>query len=83
MLATCLAIIVAAISAVVMWWKRRPQGRVGVPPYPADPKVYQALWAVAIAVGVALPITGLAVVAMVAVDLLIIRMVPPLRRAFG
>ncbi|WP_413991566.1 PepSY-associated TM helix domain-containing protein [Labrys okinawensis] len=83
MLATCLAIILASVSGVVMWWKRRPAGKVGVPPYPADPKVYRALWVVAIAVGIALPITGLAILTMVAADLLIIRTIPPLRRAFA
>lgn len=83
MLATCLAIILASVSGVVMWWKRRPNGKVGVPPYPADPKVYRALWIVAIAVGIAFPVTGLAILIMVAADLLIIRTVPPLRRAFA
>lgn len=83
MLAACLAIILASISALVMWWKRRPAGKVGVPPYPADPRVYRALWAVAVALGLAFPITGLAILAMVGFDLLVIRAVPPLRRAFA
>lgn len=83
MLATCLAIIVSSISGVVMWWKRRPAGVVGVPPYPTDPKVYRALWLAMAVVGLAFPVTGIAIVAMLAIDLLVVRTVPPLRRAFG
>jgi uncharacterized iron-regulated membrane protein len=30
MAGTCLAIIVMSVAAIVMWWKRRPRGRVGV-----------------------------------------------------
>lgn len=83
MLATCLCIILASVSAVVMWWKRRPLGKVGVPPYPTDPKVFRFLWIAAAAVGVIFPITGLAILAMLAFDLLAIRTIPPLRRAFA
>jgi len=28
----CLMILLSAVSGVVIWWKRRPQGKVGVPP---------------------------------------------------
>ena len=83
MLATCLAVIVMSVAAAVMWWKRRPQGRLGVPPYPENKRVYLALWGIAVAVGLLFPITGLAIAAMIALDLLLIRWVPPLRRAFA
>ena len=42
MLATCFAIILSA-AAVIMWLKRRPSGRLGVPPYPVGRKVYGSL----------------------------------------
>ena len=83
MLTTCVAIILSSLAAVVMWWKRRPVGRVGVPPYPAEARVYRALWIAAVALGLVFPITGIAIVAMLIVDLLVVRTVPPLRRAFA
>ena len=83
MAATCLAIILASVTGGVMWWKRRPVGRVGVPPYPADTRVYRGLWIAAAALGLVFPITGLAILLMLAGDLLVIRTVPPLRRAFA
>ena len=36
MLATCLAIILMCVSAVVMWWKRRPKGKFAAPLYPKE-----------------------------------------------
>ena len=83
MLATCLAIILSSVAALVMWLKRRPAGRLGVPPYPTSRRVYGALWAMAIAFGVLFPLSGLLIVAMLAVDLLLVRNVAPLRRAFS
>jgi uncharacterized iron-regulated membrane protein len=83
MATTCLAIILMSVSAVIMWWKRRPRGRVGVPPHPSDRCVYTGLWLAALAVGVLFPVTGIAILVMLAVDWLVIRTIPPLRRAFS
>jgi uncharacterized iron-regulated membrane protein len=83
MLATCLAIILSCVTAVIMWWKRRPAGRVGVPPPPQQRSVYIGLWVIAVVFGIAFPLTGLAILSMIAFDQLVIRFVPPLRRAFS
>ena len=83
MLAACLATVFASVSALVMWWKRRPVGRVGVPPEPVDARVYRGLWIAAVVFGLAFPVTGLAILGMLALDLLVLRTVPPLRRAFA
>ena len=83
MLAACLATVLASVSGMVMWWKRRPVGRVGVPPEPVDARVYRGLWIAAVVFGLTFPITGLAILAMLAIDLLLVRTVPPLRRAFA
>ncbi len=83
MLGTCLAIALASVSAVVMWLKRRPSGRLGVPPYPTSRRVYGALWAMAALFGVLFPLSGLMILAMVAFDLLVVRNVPQLRRLFA
>ncbi len=83
MATTCLAIVLMSVSAVIMWWKRRPRGRVGVPPHPSDRCVYTGLWLAALAVGVLFPVTGIGILLMLAVDWLVIRTIPPLRRAFS
>ncbi|MDX3928772.1 MAG: PepSY domain-containing protein [Shinella sp.] len=83
MLATCLAIILSSVAAAVMWWKRRPEGRLGVPPAPREKAIYAGLWLIAVVFGIAFPLTGLAIVAMIVLDLTVIRFVPPLRRVFS
>ncbi|KQS75364.1 hypothetical protein ASG25_08650 [Rhizobium sp. Leaf384] len=83
MLATCLAVILSSVAAVVMWLKRRPAGRLGVPPYPTSRRVYGVLWGMAVVFGVMFPLSGLLIVAMVGIDILVIRRVPVLRRTFA
>ncbi|CAN7689689.1 PepSY-associated TM helix domain-containing protein [Rhizobium sp. LjRoot254] len=83
MLATCLCIVLMCVSAAVMWWKRRPSGRLGVPPAPPRKSVYIGLWAIAAVFGLAFPMTGIAIVVMVLLDQTILRLIPPLRRIFS
>ncbi|NSY19432.1 PepSY domain-containing protein [Neorhizobium sp. AL 9.2.2] len=83
MLATCLAIVFTCVTAVVMWWKRRPSGRLGVPPMPPSRSVYFGLWLITLVFAIAFPMCGIAIVAMIAFDQIVVRFVPPLKRAFA
>ncbi|KQY12279.1 PepSY-associated TM helix domain-containing protein [Rhizobium sp. Root482] len=83
MLVTCLAIILMCMSAIVMWWKRRPSGSLGVPPMPPRKSVYIGLWTIAAIFGLAFPMSGIAILVMVLVDQVVLRLAPPLRRAFA
>ncbi|WP_457582586.1 PepSY-associated TM helix domain-containing protein [Ensifer canadensis] len=82
MLATCLAIIGVSVSAVVMWWKRRPAGRIGVPPMPPRRSIYAGLWLMALVFGLAFPLTGIAIVVMIVADQFLM-LVRPLRRVLS
>ena len=83
MLATCFLVIAMSVSGVVMWWKRRPAGRIGVPPAPRETRIYLGLWAIAAVFGVLFPLTGITILAMIVLDQCVIRTVPPLRRFFS
>lgn len=83
MLTTCLAIILTSVSGIVMWWKRRPSGRLGVPPMPSQKGVFITLTLVILGFGVAFPLTGFAILAMLIVDQLITRIPSPLKRVFS
>lgn len=83
MLATCLCIVLVCVTGIVMWWKRRPSGRMGVPAMPTERNVYLGLWIIAGLFGLAFPMSGVAIAAMIAVDQSVIRFVPPLKRAFA
>lgn len=73
MLAACLAIILMAVSAVVMWWKRRPEGALGAPRYPADYRIPRTILIIASSVGVLFPLVGLTLVVALTVDALLPR----------
>lgn len=83
MLSACLAVIAMSVSGVVMWWKRRPKGRIGVPPGPRDARIYAGLWGIALVFGLLFPLTGLTILAMIVLDQVVIRFLPPLRRIFS
>ncbi|MGZ2482308.1 putative iron-regulated membrane protein [Rhizobium pisi] len=83
MLATCLAIVLSCVTAVVMWWKRRPTGRLGVPPMPPRRSVYYGLWVITGIFAIAFPMSGLAIVVMIAFDQLVVRFVPLLKRVLA
>lgn len=68
LLAACIAIVALAVSAGVMWWKRRPAGSLGVPPMPSDKRVFRGLLAILVAGGIVFPLVGVSLVIMLALD---------------
>lgn len=68
MLGTCLAIILMATSAIVMWWKRRPQSSLGAPRYPSDYRVPRTILIIACALGLIFPLVGLTLVIALIID---------------
>lgn len=74
LLAACLAIVLLAVSAAVMWWKRRPAGSLGVPPLPSDRGVFRGLIAILAIGGIAFPLVGISLLVMLALDWLGTRM---------
>lgn len=64
----CLAIVLLCVSAAVMWWKRRPRGSLGVPPLPADRRVLRGVLALMTLGGIAFPLVGASLLAMLLID---------------
>ncbi|TCP34915.1 PepSY domain-containing protein [Sphingomonas sp. BK235] len=62
MLAACVALALLCVTAPVMWWKRRPRGRVGAPPGQSG----AGLVAIMGVAGLLFPLTGLTMVAALA-----------------
>ncbi len=79
----CLLLLWMAFTAVVMWWKRRPRGKVGLPRRPANVALPRALKVSAAAMGIVYPLWGASALAMVGIDRFVIRRMGRLRRAFG
>ena len=76
----CLGVIFLCLGSVVMWWKRRPAGRIGAPPLPSE--VPFSGWLVLALVGLsfAVPVLGLTLMAVAVLDLVVLRAIPPLKR---
>lgn len=62
MLTGCLGLLLLAVSAPVMWWKRRFR----VPPAPDNPRSLRGVAAILLAVGLLFPLTGATMVAALA-----------------
>jgi uncharacterized iron-regulated membrane protein len=71
LLAVCVAIVVLAVSAGVMWWKRRPSGLLGVPPAPLNRRVFRGLIAILVIGGIVFPLVGVSLLVMLALDWLL------------
>ncbi|ANH68085.1 PepSY domain-containing protein [Mitsuaria sp. 7] len=68
MLAGCLSIVGLAVSAVVMWWKRRPRGRLAAPPRRAGDRAAIGAIVVAAALGALYPLLGASMIAALVID---------------
>ena len=67
----CLVVIFACVSGVVMWWLRRPTGRIGVPAYPRDFRLGFGMAVIALALAIAFPLGGVAILVLAIIDLLL------------
>ena len=76
-LLTALGLVTMSVSAIVMWWRRRPEGQLGIPaPHVSGFRIGPALGAAIAGLAVLLPVFGASVVLLTLVNWL-----SPLRRA--
>ncbi len=54
----CLMILLSAVSGVVIWWKRRPEGKFGVPPLRHDLPTWKTGVAIMLVLAVVFPLVG-------------------------
>ncbi len=74
LLAVCAGVVLMSVSAVVMWWKRRPSGSMGVPPLPLNQRALRGVVAILAVGGLLFPLVGLSLLVMLAADLAFIRL---------
>lgn len=65
----CAAMVLMSVSAVVMWWKRRPAGGIGAPTVPADWRIPRGILMIAIAAGIFFPLVGLSLIMVAIIEL--------------
>ena len=78
----CLTVIFLCVSAIVMWWMRRPAKtlRLAAPPMPASLPLWKGAVLVGLLVSMAFPMAGLTLLAVLLLDYLIISRLPGLQR---
>jgi uncharacterized iron-regulated membrane protein len=68
----CLMILLSAVSGVVIWWKRRPQGKFGIPPLRHDLPKWKTAMVIMFALAVAFPLVGASLVVVWVLDKLLL-----------
>lgn len=74
MLAGCIAIWLLGVSALVMWWKRRPKGRLAAPAPPVRRGAYAGLLAVVLPLAILYPLVGASLIFALTLDLILRRL---------
>lgn len=67
-LLVCLMVLLSSVSGIVIWWKRRPQNRFGVPALRHDLPRWKIATAVMIVLGIAFPLVGISMLAVWLLD---------------
>jgi uncharacterized iron-regulated membrane protein len=80
---TALGLITTCISAVTMWWRRRPHGVLGAPPAHADARHPRVFIALLVLLGIFLPLLGASMLTVLIVERLALRRWPGTRRFLG
>ncbi|WP_208530024.1 PepSY domain-containing protein, partial [Pseudomonas aeruginosa] len=83
MLAVCLAILLSSASGLWIWWKRKPAGRLGVPPLRHELPRWKSGIAIMLALGVAFPLVGASLLLVWALDWLVLSRLPAVRRVLA
>lgn len=68
MAAACIGIVLMAVAAIVMWWKRRPAGSLGAPRYPSDLRIHRGILVIAAGIGILYPLVGASLIVMLIID---------------
>jgi uncharacterized iron-regulated membrane protein len=68
----CLMILLSAMSGVVIWWKRRPQGGLGVPPLRHDLPKWKTAMAIMFGLALVFPLVGASLILVWALDRLVL-----------
>ncbi len=82
MTTSCLLVIWAAFSGLVMFWKRRRTG-TGFPRRPIDARLQRGMIIIAVVLAFIYPLWGLSALVILLLDKYVVRKIGPLRRAFG
>lgn len=80
---TALGMFTLALSALVLWWRRRPEGALGAPPAGVDPLRLRGAMVLLCGLALFLPLLGASLLVVAATEWLVLRRIPPVARWLG
>ncbi len=82
-LCTATGLIVLSISAIVLWWRRRPEGVLGAPVPLEKPRFTFGLAVLVFALAIYLPLFGLSLLLVAITERFVLRRLPAVQRWLG
>jgi uncharacterized iron-regulated membrane protein len=82
----CLSVIFLCVSGVVLWWMRRPKGaalRIIAPKTPENMPHWRGAMILMLFLSLAFPLAGVTLLTVLALDYVLVKRIPVLRKAFG
>ncbi len=79
----CLLTVLIAVTGLVMWWQRRPRGKLGAPELPPAFRIPATVTAITLICAVIFPLLGASLLIVLLLDYLVIARIQRLRYAFG
>ena len=80
---TALGLMTLCVSAVVMWWQRRPSDILGAPQILPDERLAPGLALIIVVLSIFLPVLGISLIVTGLIEWLILRRIPRLRDWLG
>ncbi|MCA1936915.1 MAG: PepSY domain-containing protein [Asticcacaulis sp.] len=80
---TALFLITLCVSSIIMWLKRRPAGKLGAPEPAASTPAGMGLLILIVALGIFLPVLGISLIVVGALEFLVLRHLPGVRTWLG
>ncbi|GAI79819.1 unnamed protein product, partial [marine sediment metagenome] len=79
-LISCLGIIMVSLSGLILWWRRRPAGKLGAPTRATSTKLMKGLAFIVIAFGIFFPLVGISLIFIFFIDKVSTRYVPAFKQ---
>ena len=83
MLVLVIGIVMIVVSGLVMWWKRKPNGKLGAPALPENVKVLKGVALIILVLGLFFPLVGISLLVVWALDYLVIKRIPIVKQWIG
>lgn len=79
-LIVCLGMIGIMISSIMMWWKRKQEGKLGAPAKPKDPRVTRTVFFIMLGKGLIMPLVGISILVVFILDRFVLSKISPIQK---